>query len=461
MKRNSIVTRVALSIGLSLIAFSLILFFVARSFLASELAKRDQEIIRQEIQEYSTTLQSGVQAVAARYEEESRLAEALSLYLRIISPSGQTELEEAHDSYAKYNLQSLYDQTAKSTNGWYQIKRLDGEESTLDVAEIKSSDGVTLQLGMNSGFRDELLERFTEIFFQFVSIALLLSSIAGILIARTTLKPLLKFRDSISNIKASDKLALNWDEVEYSDYHEIQELSLAFNSLRQRIQRLINSMKDGLDMVAHETKSPLTRLRMKLEHSMLSGSEAEKNESIADALEETDRLTSIINVILQMAESDGEIVTNFLTSFPASTVLEKVFSLYEDTANQKECVLSVKLVEDDPVVVADFERIVQAVSNLVDNSIKFTPAGGAITLSVSKRENFISFNVTDTGKGISEEEQPLVWERLYRGSDAKKVSGLGLGLSLVLAIARSHKGRVELKSTPGVGSTFQFILPVA
>lgn len=460
MRRNSIVTRLAIWIGLSLVIASVVLFFAARSFLANELAKRDREIIMQEIQEYSGTLQEGgAEAVDARYEEESRVAEPLGIYLRIISADGKTELEEAHDSFANYDLERLYRETGKSSDGWYRIKRLDGEKSVLDVTEISSPQGLTLQLGMNSKFRDELLERFTAIFLQFAGIALIISCAIGIVVARAGLKPLLKFRDSISNIKESDDIALNWKEVESSTYLEIEELSLAFNSLRKRVHRLITSMRDGLDMVAHETKSPLTRLKMKLEHSLLSGSEVDKNESLADALEETDRITKIIDIVLQVAESNGEFVNNSLTTFPGSEVLKKVFSLYEDTAIQKGCNLQIDQLKNDPAVTADFIRIVQAVSNLIDNAIKFTPSGGLVRLSISERDRFISFDVTDTGQGIPDDEKSLIWERLYRGSDSKRVAGLGLGLPLVLAVARSHGGGVEMESILGKGSTFHFYLP--
>ncbi len=460
MKRNSIVTRVAFSTGFTLITFSLILFFVARSFLGVELMKRDRDIIRQEIQEYAGTLQEGGSpAVAVRYQEELRAGEHLSLYLRVLSPDGTAELEEAHDSYEKYDLERLYHGFGRSSDGWFQIQRLDGETGVLDVTEIRSESGLTLQLGMNSRFRDELLGRFTAIFFQFAGVALLLSCAAGIAIAGTTLRPLLRFRDSISKIETSGNLALNWEEVDYSESHEIQELSFAFNSLRQRIQRLINSMKDGIDMVAHETKSPLTRLRMKLEESFRLESEADRNENLADALEETDRITGIINTILQVAESNGEFVSNALTTFPARDVFRKVIDLYEDTAVQKGCLLQMQESTGHQMLTADFERIVQAVSNLVDNAVKFAASGGFVRLSASKIENFISLEVSDGGQGISDEEQPLIWERLYRGNDSKYVSGLGLGLPLVLAIVRSHGGKVELESSIGQGSTFRILLP--
>ena len=134
--------------------------------------------------------------------------------------------------------------------------------------------------------------------------------------------------------------------------------------------------------------------------------------------------------------------------------------LYEYASPKKPIAVSSE-VGFDLTVSADLNRIRQAVANLVDNAIKYTPIGGRIRIAISKRDNQSVLSVEDTGIGIAIEEQAHVWDRLYRSDRSRSERGLGLGLSLVHAIMQAHHGRAELNSSLGGGSVFRLCFPDA
>jgi signal transduction histidine kinase len=115
----------------------------------------------------------------------------------------------------------------------------------------------------------------------------------------------------------------------------------------------------------------------------------------------------------------------------------------------------------DVVVMADRTRMEQVAANLIDNAVKYTPAGGRVEVSVRAEGNQAVLAVRDTGVGIPADELPRIWDRLFRGDTSRTERGLGLGLSLVRAVVQAHDGTVEVKSEPGTGSTFAVRLPLA
>lgn len=141
-----------------------------------------------------------------------------------------------------------------------------------------------------------------------------------------------------------------------------------------------------------------------------------------------------------------------------TAVVGDAADLYSDVAGQKGVELTANLSE--PVHVAgDRNRLAQAIANLLDNAVKYTPAGGQVVIAAGTTDGAARVTVTDTGIGISLDDLPHIWDRLYRGDRSRSERGLGLGLSLVKAIALAHGGRVSVESTPGRGSVFTLHLP--
>jgi len=149
-----------------------------------------------------------------------------------------------------------------------------------------------------------------------------------------------------------------------------------------------------------------------------------------------------------------------LESVPVASLLAEAQGLFVEVAEEKGVALRVE--GADPLAVrADRTRTLQALANLVDNAVKFTPAGGEVVLGARRDGATVALSVTDTGIGILAEDLPHVWERLFRGDRSRSERGLGLGLSLVKAIALAHGGEAAVESVPGKGSRFTLRLPPA
>jgi signal transduction histidine kinase len=212
--------------------------------------------------------------------------------------------------------------------------------------------------------------------------------------------------------------------------------------------------------VAHDLRTPLTRLRGTAEVALRSDDRAAAREALAVCIEESDHLLTALRALMDISEAETGLMKLDRTEVSLDRLATDVQELYADVAEDAGVSLDVQ--HGDAVVVrADAVRMRQAIANLVDNAIKYTARGGAVTLALARTETTATIQVRDTGEGISAAALPKIWDRLYRAEPSRSKPGLGLGLSMVKAIVVAHGGEVTVASAPGKGSTFTIALPVA
>ncbi len=279
---------------------------------------------------------------------------------------------------------------------------------------------------------------------------------AGILMARKALKGLDAVTLAVRRVAGGDfkeRVAVQGTGI------EMMRLGRTYNQMADRIESLIREMTQVNDNIAHDLRSPVTRIRGLAE--MAAGDPAlpeQGMEALGSIVEECDRLVHLINTMLEISEAQTGLGDMTPGSMPASELISGTMEMFVPLAEENQVVLET-VDGADFTVFGDLGKIQRALSNLVDNAIKYTPSGGQVRLSAALENKTARITVTDTGMGISPHALPRIFERFYRADQSRSLPGNGLGLSLAMAFAKAHNGTIEIHSVPGAGTTCTLSLP--
>ena len=330
----------------------------------------------------------------------------------------------------------------------------------LEINSVRLNNGSLLQVGQDTRERFRILTKFKDAATTIILPLLLLGIFGGSLLAYRALHPIRHLIDSVQSI-SHDMEALGKRVPNPHSGDELEKLIFLFNGMLQKIETLIKAMKNSLDNVAHDLRTPVTRLRCVAELALQKEHLPEEcQNALGECLEESMDIQRLLDTLMDISEAETGALHLDLQIIPVGQIIKKVTELYAFVAEEKGIQVEIKASSYLPVL-ADPTRLSQALANLIDNAIKFTPQGGRISIKTFLQGEKVAVVIKDTGMGISENDLPRIWERLYRGDQSRSQKGLGLGLSLVKAIIGLHKGSVEVVSQPAEGSTFIVLLPLA
>src|SRR6266852_5364696 len=226
-------------------------------------------------------------------------------------------------------------------------------------------------------------------------------------------------------------------------------LAVIVNGMLDEMEAMIDALAGVGNDIAHDLRTPLTRARLALERGRTNATSLEQLQTVADkAITGIDQSLAIITALLRLAEIENSRRSAGFGSVALHEMLQEVCDIYEPIAENKEITLHVQVAQQ-LTVRGDRDLLIEAVANLVDNAIKFTPGGGKVNIELLRRDSETVVRVTDTGCGISEQERDAVLRRFYRSDKMRNTPGVGLGLSLVAAIVKLHGFRLEISSGPG------------
>lgn len=243
---------------------------------------------------------------------------------------------------------------------------------------------------------------------------------------------------------------------------DLDQLSTTLNATIARLQSSFQRMSEFLRNLSHEIRQPLTVMRAEAEQALRSGGSDESvKEMLSSQLEHVQLLARTVSDLMELAQSDADEVTLHCQTEDLSELVQAAIDGMRLKAAEEHIHLS-GTVQQNMVGQFDAGQIWRLLLNLLDNAIKYNHPNGRIDVNLNAHEGMAILSVSDTGPGITPEEQPHIFQRGYRApSNRKAASGTGLGLYFVRAIARAHGGDVEVSSVPGHGSCLRVSLPIA
>ena len=290
-----------------------------------------------------------------------------------------------------------------------------------------------------------------------VGLVLLLGLIGGALMSRNMLARLDQINRTSAEIIEGDLSR----RVPVGDAHdEFDALAENLNAMLDRIERLMKGVREVTDSVAHDLRTPLNRLRNRLE-AILRHIDPSSNQApeIEAAVAETDQLIATFNALLLIAEADAGVTRGEMGPIDLAPIAEDMAELYAPLAEEKDVGLRIAPA-GATMIDGNRSLISQALANLVDNAIKYTPAGGRVTVTALETPYGVELRVADSGPGIPVEERSRVVERFVRLDASRNAPGTGLGLSLVAAVARLHDAKLILEdNAPGLRAIIRFPRP--
>ena len=433
--------RIALWYSTLFILGSIAIVVLTYILTATSLAQRDRQLIDQKLGDYAAAYRrGGLSQLADTVSAEQRTAPE-RLFVRVV--------DRGNEAIVWSNAE-----------GW--------NPAQLETGSLRLADGTLVQVGKSTEAREDLLARFRAVLgivtLSIVAIALT----GGLLVTRSAVVPIRRLTQTVRRIirtgRTDARVPLPPGSRGGDD--AIDELTILFNVMLDKIEGLVTAMRGSLDNVSHDLRTPLTHLRGAAEIALAGPPDLDRyREALADCVEEADRVLVMLNTLMDISEAESGAMQLRREPVRLEEVVARAVDLYRDVAEAKGVTLTVDDRGADPqggpldIVMGDRTRLEQVAANLIDNAVKYTPAGGRVDVMVGREDAQAVLSVRDSGPGIDPDELPRIWDRLFRGDASRSERGLGLGLSLVRAIIEAHGGTVEVQSEPRMGSTFTVRLP--
>lgn len=434
----------------SALAFALVYLLIL-----SFLHQRIDVDLREDIDEFAGLLhEGGLERVREKIAEDTQGDEAGDVYFRVWTPAGESLATSILSAWRRLDAPGTLSRLTSAPAPVLTTLTIPGRPYGVRTIIGPISPNVVLEIGQSM----EEDEKFIEVLLRgfaitFGAIIVLVSPI-GWFLARRALRGVEDITRTAAQI-ARGRLDQRVRVRDRGD--ELDRLAQTFNDMLDRIEALIAGMREMTDNLAHDLRSPLARIRAAAEMKLSAGDTVHESLAI-DTIEECDRLLDIVNTTLDIAEAESGAAQLKLMDVDLAALTRDACEIFQTVAEDRQVVLTMQLPAHCRIQ-GDQQRLQRAVANLLDNALKYTPAGGRVTVVLIKHASTVRLSIEDTGVGIAADEIQRVFQRFYRCDRSRSRDGNGLGLNLARAFARAHGGEISAVSTLGKGSTFTVTLP--
>ena len=458
--RQSLAVRLAALYALVFAAGASALFGVLYYVLAHSLEERDRAAVEQRAATYALAYEhGGAFALRAQLSADAS-PEVRSLFVRLLGPDGSTVFATVPSDWVDPQVERRL--VPDGWGGWnsediHSVRIPRDAARDLAVASRVLPDGRLIQVARSGDSRAVLLAPLRSDFAGVGAVALLLSLTAGTFLAWRATRPLRLVAATARRIIDEDDFAARIPNAQGGG--ELAVLARQLNALLDKNSDHVRVLRETLDNLAHDMRTPLTRLRGTAELALRDGGNpADARSALASCVDETDHVLHLLEALLDVSAAEAGVLALRRERVDMRALALRADDLYREVAEEKRISLSVEApgpagLDGDPV------RISQALSNLVDNALKYTPDGGKVTLAVAAEPGAVTVAVSDSGPGVPQGERDAIWRRLYRGDASRSQRGLGLGLTLVRAVAEAHGGTAAVDGPPGGGARFRLRFP--
>jgi len=416
---------------------------------------RTDKDLMNEFKEFSTVMSEfGLEQVKTGMMIEAG-SEGSETLFRLLSSSGQ-EIMTSNPHWQVSVSATAISALKKEDKPFFETKEESSREYKMRMIYGKIGPMAIFNMGKSLQENEEYLEIFRNLLLLLIIPFVLFSAAIGWFLSRKALSGLEEVTRTAGEISKGD---YNKRVRVKKRSYEIDQLANAFNAMLDRIQALIKGMKEISDNIAHDLTSPLTRIRGIAEITLMNKKTLDDyDEMAASTIEECDTLIDAINTMLDVTEIEaGASETNYET-VDLIQLVSDACELFQPIATEKNIKLNA-IFSEKLNFISDRRKLQRMVTNLLENSIKYTEPEGTVTVSVKTEPHQIRIDFDDTGIGIPKADLDKIFERFYRCDRSRSQPGIGLGLSLAKAITKSLGGDIYVKSEVNKGSIFSVVLP--
>ncbi len=441
-----------LFIGTILTLFSVVFFLIDRSLYQKEVGFIQHKLLGY----WALSQTQGIESFLKSLETENLLLEGTPFFLRLSDAKNNTLFLIRPEGWKEFFF-DMEQSLPQDPNSLITLS-ISSQPYTLVAGGIPLTGDLFLQVGTSTEERKRTLTLLLRTFSLLLVPLAGISFLVGSFLTSRTLAPIQRLTERVQAIILTGDLAQRVPAPKGRD--ELQDLVTLFNTMLDRISLLVQSMRETIDTLAHDLKTPLTRFRGGSELALQTEDPIRWKTALEEGIEESENLLQMMDTILDISAAEAGALPLRLEDLDLAELLKDMADLYSFPAEEKNVRISLSLPDSPLFLNADPNRLRQVVGNLLDNAIKYSPPHTTVYLEAYRDDSMVVLRIRDEGEGIAPDDLPHIWKRLYRGQRSREIPGLGLGLSLVKAIVEAHRGSVHASNHPsGVGALFEVRLP--